>query len=154
MTPLKWLHMTALIAGSADDLAEHQIQEMAAVASEHLAKIPPIPVTFGKILYHPEAIMLAAEPPDALLPVLEAAREATLRVTGTAGRSGNKLPWTPHITVCYSQASQPARQIIETLGTHLPARVTEIRAVSLVNQHGPERQWDWRPLARVQVEAG
>ena len=153
MTPLKWLHMTALIAGSSTDLTDDQVRQMAAFASRRLATIAPIPVTFGKILYHPEAIMLAAEPSEALLPVLDAAREATLTATGTVGRPGNKIPWTPHITVCYSQASQPTRQIIETLGTHLPARVAEIRTVSLVNQHGPERQWEWRPVAEIQVGA-
>ena len=151
MTPLKWLHMTALIAGSADDLTDDQIQELAVIASHHLAKIPPIPVTFGKVLYHPEAIMLAAEPPDALLPILQATREATMKVTGTTGRPGNKLPWVPHITICYSQSRQPAAPIIEALCNGLPQRATAISAVSLVDQRGPERQWDWQPLTTIQV---
>ena len=36
---------------------------MAAVAGRLLADLPPPTVTVGKIVYHPEAIMLAARPP-------------------------------------------------------------------------------------------
>jgi hypothetical protein len=65
MTPLKWLHMTALIAGSADEISGPELERMAEAASRQLAKTPPITVTLGKVLYHPEAIMLAAKPRDA-----------------------------------------------------------------------------------------
>lgn len=95
MTPLAWLHMTVLIAGSAKEISADRIQEMAAVASHLLASVPPIKVTVGKFLYHPEAITLAARPAEALLPVLEAAREATREVTGSDGQAGSNLPWTP-----------------------------------------------------------
>ena len=101
--------MTALIAGPASEIGDEQIQQMAAVAGRRLADVPPPTVTVGKVLYHPEAIMLAARPPEALLPVLEAAREATQEVTGSPGRAGSKLPWTPHITIAYSTAHQPDR---------------------------------------------
>jgi hypothetical protein len=76
-TPCAWLHMTALIAGDASEITGQQIRQMASVASRLLADVPPPTVTVGKILYHPEAIMLASQPADALLPVLEAVREAT-----------------------------------------------------------------------------
>lgn len=52
---------------------------MADAAEQILAGVPPITVSVGKILCHPEAIMLAARPTDALMPVLEAAKEATRR---------------------------------------------------------------------------
>jgi hypothetical protein len=61
-------------------------------------------VTMGKILFHPEAIMLAAQPAEALLSVVEAARAGTEEVTGSPGRAGSKLLWTRHITIAYSTA--------------------------------------------------
>jgi 2'-5' RNA ligase len=149
MTPLKWLHMTALIAGPADEIPEPDIHKMAEAATRLLATTPPIPVTFSKILYHPEAIMLAATPPEALIAVAEAAKAATHEVTGTHGRPGNKLPWTPHITVSYSTAQQDAAPIIETLGRKLPESSVKIAAISLVIQQGPERLWDWRSVETV-----
>jgi 2'-5' RNA ligase len=153
MTPLEWLHMTVLIAGPASEISDEQIQHMAAVASQRLAGVPPPTVTVGKILYHPEAIMLAAQPAEALLPVLEATREATRWVTGSHGRAGSKLAWTPHITIAYSTAHQAADPIIRALGGSLPEYKTEIRTVSLVNQRGPERNWDWQTQAAVQLQA-
>ena len=151
LTPYAWLHMTALIAGDASEITGEQIRQMASVASRLLADIPPPTVTVGKILFHPEAIMLAAQPAEALLPVLEAVREATQAVTGSPGRAGNKLPWTPHITIAYSTARQPAAPIIATLGHSLPERKVQISAVSLVNQRGPERDWDWNPKASIRL---
>jgi len=154
MTPLRWLHMTALIAGPAAEVTGEQIQQMAAAASQRLAQTAPIQITLGTIRYHPEAIMLAARPAEALLPILEAARGATNEVTGTYGRAGNKLPWTPHITICYSQSRQPARPVIDALGHELPSRQVKISAINLVNQQGPELQWDWHPVATIQIGDG
>ena len=153
MTPLAWLHMTVLIAGPASEIGDEQIQQMAAIGSRLLADVPPPTVTVGKVLYHPEAIMLAAGPPEALLPVLEAARQATKEVTGSSGQAGSKLPWIPHITIAYSTAHQAASPIIATLDRPLPERNVQINAITLVNQEGPERIWDWRPKATVRFNA-
>jgi hypothetical protein len=63
---------------------------------------------------------------------------------------GSKLPplaaawsahWRPHITICYSTSSQPAKPIIDALGTQLPGCDINIGALSLVIQHGPEGAW-------------
>jgi hypothetical protein len=110
-------------------------------------------VTLGKVLYHPEAIMLAARPRDALIPVLDAARLATYEVTGQYGQPGNRSPWTPHITVCYSTARQPAEPIISALGHDLPGCAVQISTASLVIQRGPERLWDWSSVATIQFGA-
>jgi hypothetical protein len=93
--------------------------------------------------------MLAVRPAEALLPVFDAAREATRKVTGSPGRPSSKLPWTPHITIAYSTAVQPAEPIIKSLGRALPERKVQISQVSLVNQQGPERNWDWHPDATI-----
>ena len=149
MTPYAWLHMTALIVGSASEISNEQIRQMAAAAGRRLADIPPITVTVGKILFHPEAIMLAAQPAQALLPVLEAVREATQEVTGNPGKTGGKRPWTPHITIAYSTARQPAEPITTALGQSLPERKIQISTASVVNQRGPERSWDWHREATI-----
>jgi|GEM_PF-1450606 len=151
MTPLRWLHMTALIAGRADQISAQDTQRMAAAARSLLAGTAPITVTFGKILYHPEAIMLAAAPGDALAPVREAAQAATREVTGTDGQAAHAAPWTPHVTVCYSTSRQPAAPVIEALGRYLPPAEARISEVSLVIQRGPERLWDWQPVATVRL---
>ena len=148
LTPPERLHMSVLIAGPASEIDSDQVARMAAAAARMLADVAPITVALGKILYHPEAIMLAARPADALMPVLEAAREATRQVTGSPGRSGSKLAsWTPHVTIAYSTARQPASPIIKALGMALQERDVKITAVSLVSQRGAERSWDWHELS-------
>lgn len=153
ITPLQWLHITALIAGSCDEITGQQMKQMADAASRLLAETPPIAVALRKVLYHREAIMVAASPHAALAPVREAARLATRAVTGACGRPGNRASWTPHVTLCYSTARQPAGPIIAALGHELPGCEVRISAISLVVQRGPERQWDWRPVATVRFGA-
>ena len=61
-TPLKWLHITALADGPADQIPPGGLQHMIHVASQLLHEAEPAPVTIGRLLYHPEGIMLAVEP--------------------------------------------------------------------------------------------
>jgi 2'-5' RNA ligase len=152
LTPHKWLHMTTLIAGPADRILAENIHQMAGTASRLLASTAPITVTLGKILYHPEAIMLATRPATALGPIRDAALAATREVTGTDGQAGS-ASWTPHITVCYSTSRQPAGPVIAALGRDLPERHFQVSAVSLVIQQGPERLWDWHPVATIRLGA-
>ena len=152
LTPLEWLHMTTLIAGPTDQITSADIQRMAGSAARLLAGTPPITVTLGKILYHPEAIMLAAKPADALTPIRAAALAATREITGTDGQAGNR-PWSPHITICYSTSRQLAEPIISALGHDLPDLQFQVSAVSLVIQQGPERLWDWHPAATIWLAA-
>lgn len=148
LTPLRWLHMTTLIAGPSDQISAGDIQDMAESASRLLASTPPITVTLAKVLYHPEAIVLPAAPASALAPIRAAALAATREITGTDGVADSP-EWTPHITVCYSTSRQPAGPIITALGRNLPERQFQVRALSLVIQQGPERLWDWHPVATI-----
>jgi 2'-5' RNA ligase len=123
---------------------------MISEARRLLARVPPITATFSRVLYHPEAIALAAEPVDALTPLLEMARTATRAGTGTDGTVEYE-PWTPHVTVAYSDAIQSAAPIIAAMGRELPPCDVLIRAITLVNQDGPEDRWNWHPLAQVSL---
>ncbi|GAA4567125.1 2'-5' RNA ligase family protein [Planotetraspora kaengkrachanensis] len=90
---------------------------------------------------------------EALTPILEAAQVATRTATGRDGLLAHER-WIPHVTVAYSTAVQPAAEIIEALGRHLPEREVTINSVSLVVQDGPENLWDWRTVAEIPLGAG
>jgi 2'-5' RNA ligase len=152
LTPLKWLHMTTLIISPSNQISAEQMRLLAESAARSLAGTPPITVTLAKVLYHPEAIMLAATPADALTPIREAALAATREVTGTDGQAETR-PWTPHVTICYSTSDQPAAPVIAALGRNLPERQFQVSALSLVIQQGPERLWDWHPVATIRLPA-
>jgi hypothetical protein len=112
----------------------------------------PIDVEVGRVLYHPEAVMLAVEPADALRPIRAAARHATAVAIGeNAAPAEPSSAWTPHMTVSYSVADQPADPVITALGKSVPAKHIRIDALSLVVQWGPERLWDWETIGVVEL---
>lgn len=149
MTPMRWLHMTVLRAGTVAEIDQDAMQEMLTRASSRLSTIKPVTVTLSRVFYHPEAIVLGVSPASALRPMFEAARAATREVTGAcgvAGSPGAASSWTPHLTLCYSTTEQPAAPVIAALGKALPACEVTIDQLSLVVQNGPEPLWDWHPV--------
>jgi 2'-5' RNA ligase len=154
LTPLRWLHITTLIAGSTDEIDDSDMSQMLAAAGSTLTDKAPIQVTFRTVFYHPEAIVLSVHPREALAPIQDAARAATCAVTGRDGNvSGCIQPWMPHVTLCYSTGRQPAEPIIAALGKELPACAVSIRSLSLVVQRGPERLWDWHHVGTARLDS-
>lgn len=145
MTPLRRLHVTVLLAGSATEITEDNMTEMLRRARLPLSGTAPVTVTLKRVLYHPEGIALDVSPAAALSPIFEAAQAATREVTGTAADSPASS-WTPHLTLCYSTSQQLAAPVIAALGKELPACEVTIDKLSLVIQRGPELLWDWRPV--------
>lgn len=151
MTPLQWLHITTLVAGSADGISHTQMKEMIAKAAVSLSDVSPITIYLDRVLYHPEAIMLAVRPDYALNPVLEAARSATRAVIDSDSVTETNEPWVPHVTLCYSTQRQPAEPIIAALGKNLSTCKVTIDALSMIIQRGPERRWDWHPVGAARL---
>jgi 2'-5' RNA ligase len=144
MTPEEWLHATALVAGTTDDISGDQLDPMLSEARRALSGVQPVHVTLSKVLYHPEAIMLGFAPEGALDPIHSAVRQATLAVTGLVGGVTGPARWTPHLTIAYSTGTQPIAPIAAALGHEVPGSDTSVGAVSLVIQWGAERLWDWQ----------
>jgi 2'-5' RNA ligase len=151
MTPLEWLHMTTMVAGPAEGFTRSQLDLMAETAAKLLADVPPITVTLGRVLYHPEAIMLGVTPARALAPIWNAAATATNMAASDRRGESDVANWTPHVTICYSTAHQPAVPLIAALGENLPGCNIQVGALSLVIQHGPERNWDWSTAATARL---
>jgi 2'-5' RNA ligase len=150
LVPPRWLHLTTLTSGPADDIAPDGLDGMIAEARHLLAGIAPITITLGRVLYHPRAIMFDAGPAEPFQPVIEAIQAAAFRA-----RRSTELyhdPWRPHITFAYSNATRPAAPVIEALGRGLQAREVTIRSVSLVAQ-SPEQRWTWDLIADLSLAA-
>lgn len=149
LVPRPWLHITTLIAGYADQITSDQVSHMTSHARQLAACIKPVTLTLGRILYHPRAIMLQAGAADQLDPILRAVQQATLAATGRHGEL-HTAPWTPHITLAYSNTTQPAAPAISALGRELPKQDTRITSVSLISQR-PEQQWTWNLVADISL---
>ena len=76
MTPLRWLHATVLLGGRAADLTQPDLEQMLTKARLELNGIAPPSVTLGRVIYHPEGIVLPMSPASALAPVFEAVQAA------------------------------------------------------------------------------
>jgi 2'-5' RNA ligase len=150
MTPLRWLHITVLRAGSITDIAEDGMKEMLSRARLLLSGTQPATVTFRRVLYHPEAIALGVSPASALSRVFSAVQVATQEVTGITGSAASS--WTPHLTLCYSTSQQAAAPIIAALGKEVPRCEAVIDKLSLVIQRGPELQWNWNPIGAASLQ--
>jgi 2'-5' RNA ligase len=154
MTPEEWLHATALMAGTTDDISSEHRDLMLSGARQHLSGIQPISVTISRVLYQPEAIMLGFTPAGALDPIHRAVRQATFAVTGrTSIVTGPAGRWTPHVTIAYSTGRQPMAPLAEALGREVPRCDITVGAVSLVIQWGPERLWNWQPVGTASLGA-
>jgi 2'-5' RNA ligase len=151
-TPLEKLHLTTLVAGPSEEFSKARLRQTIETAAQLLADTPPVTVTLSRIGYHPEAIVLAVAPATALAPIHDAARAATEHASGTS-QNGQSPDWSPHVTICYSTANQPARPIIDALGLELPSRMIQVSALSLVIQHGPERDWNWTIVGTIRLPA-
>ena len=147
LVPPQWLHLTTLIAGFCDEIAPEQVEAMVGHARRLLAGTLPVRVTLGRVLYHPRAVMLDAGPATVLEPVLHAVQEATRTATLREGRLHTE-PWSPHITLAYSNTEGPAAPVIAALGRELPRREVTVSSISLVAQ-AAEQLWTWHPVAQV-----
>jgi 2'-5' RNA ligase len=153
-TPPEWLHVTILRAGTAGTVTRDDMSRMLATAQDALAQTAPVTVTLERVLYHPEAIVLSVAPGSVLRPVFEAARTATREVLGPDAGDVEGDEFTPHMTLAYSAAEQPAAPVIAELGKTLPPCRVTIREVSLVVQHGPEDQWNWQVAGSARLLGG
>jgi 2'-5' RNA ligase len=143
------LHLTTFIVGFADEISQSAVDKMVLAARERLADVAPIPVSLGRVGYHPQAVALVVEPLDALNPILDAVREATAAI-GVEGHTDTN-PWIPHVSVAYSHADGPAAPIIDALGHWLPKTQVAIKSISLVSQTQVGRSWQWQPVAEAQL---
>jgi 2'-5' RNA ligase len=147
MVDRELLHLTTYIVGFVDEIPQSAVDEMVAGTRQRLAEVAPIPVTIGRIGYHPQAVTILIEPQDALTPVLDAVRDATV-AAGYQGHTDTD-PWRPHISAIYSHADGPAAPIITALGRSLPQTQITIKSISLVSQTQVGHSWQWKPVAEV-----
>lgn len=151
-TPREWFHMTVYVPGPAEEIGPDQLRALLSRTQGAVRGIRPVPVTTSKILYHPEAIMLAIEPADQLRSVAQAVAKATQEVVGPQQRAAERIAsWVPHVTVAYSTAVQNSAPIVDAVGTCMPPRTALIERMSLVIQWGPERDWDWEVVGEIRL---
>jgi 2'-5' RNA ligase len=149
MVDLHLLHLTTFFVGFADEISQSTVDRMISEARQRLATVAPIPITLGRVGYHPQTVALVVEPLRALNPILDAVRAATA-AAGCEGHTDTD-PWLPHVSVAYSNSDGPAAPIIDALGHWLPKTEVTIKSISLVSQTQVDHSWQWQPIAEVNL---
>jgi 2'-5' RNA ligase len=153
LVPEPWLHMTTHIVGFTDEITEIEAKEIAAAAAVRLRDINPVKVTFGRTLFHPEAVMLAAGPGPSLMPLRVAVSGAAAHILGPE-RAGSMEEWIPHVTTAYSNADGPAQRVIHAAGRSPGDCAVTIADVHLVAQEREGHLYRWEPVATVRLRGG
>jgi len=76
LVPPRWLHLTTLTSGPADEMTDDVLTMLTEAASRLLASVPPVTITLGRVLYHPRAVMLDAGPQEPFQPLIGAIQAA------------------------------------------------------------------------------
>ena len=153
LVPERWLHMTTHIVGFADEISDADAKAIAGTVADSLQAMAPVPVTFGRTLFHPEAVVLAARPIPALAPIREAAYRSAVQVLG-AGRADGGGDWVPHVTAAYSNAEGPAQPVIEAAAEAATTCDAAIGQVHLVAQERIGHSYRWERVAAVHLGDG
>ncbi len=74
--------MTVHVAGATEEIDSESLRALLSRSQEAVNGIHPVPVTARRLLYHPEAIVLAIEPAEELRSVALSVGEATQEILG------------------------------------------------------------------------
>lgn len=148
--PDAWLHMTTQIVGFGDEIDAAQRADMLEAVRQAVGAFAPVTTDFGKVIVHPEAVVLAPLQGRALDPVWEALREAVGKTVANH-HLGDDTEWWPHVTVAYSNSEGASEPIVRAL-TPRPEPVTfTLRRVHLVEQVRVGHLYRWDRLAAVDL---
>lgn len=157
IVPAEWLHLTLqslcpMAAVSADDL------RTLVTATQHRLSTVAVPrVQLGPARIDGGAVTWAVYPEEGMSHVQEAVRLCSTEMLGAERVAQRRGRWTPHVTLGYGAAYDPADDLAAALAsTGLPRvdiTVTEVALVD-VEQDPNRRQYRWRDIAAVKIGGG
>lgn len=145
--PAPWLHMSMQGIGFVDEVDPALLAQVMTAIQGSLASMAPVPVTFGEVVVRGEAVYLPATPSEPIRNVKAAVRAAISGVLGpelAEGLRDDLAKYRPHISVAYSNRSQPAGPIVERLASVQvePVRF-DLHEVSILEFHRDHRMYEW-----------
>jgi 2'-5' RNA ligase len=145
--PARWLHLTMQGIGFVDELSPAVIAEVAAMLRERLSAWPRHSVTFHRPVVRPEAVYLPALPAAALIDLRSAVRSAIGDVLSDSWldrANGRHQAYRPHVSVAYSNTSQPTGAIVRALATvEVPPVTVPLKEVAVLEFHRDNRMYEW-----------
>lgn len=150
LIPLRWLHLTMQGVGFIDEIPDDQIRAIADAATQRLAELPPVELTFHRPVIRPEALALAPAPMEPLVTIRATIQDAIAAVWGDdkVPETGNRFE--PHLSLAYVNADGPAANVRRALASVRaePALVT-VNEASLIILRRDEHLYRWQTFTRA-----
>lgn len=149
LIPRDWLHLTVHGVGVASTLTPEVVAEVEASVRRRLAFVAGAPVSFHRVLAHPEAVGLCPSPSSAVHAVRAAVRDGVVDVLGATGME-EVDGYVPHVSIGYVNTPQPAAPVLAALDA-LPVEPAQVlvREVALLEMYLEDGVHRWRVVARV-----
>lgn len=155
--PLPWLHATFQNAGFVDELTPSAVHAVTRAVRAEVAGVAGFPLTFHRPHVFSEAVVLLAEPEDAVAELLAAVRRGIAAALGTVPCAPRKDPFRPHVSVAYASGGADTAPFVAALDRVRAAPVTvPVTAVTFLRQQrllAPHWHYRWTVRAAAPLAA-
>lgn len=134
--PTQWLHLTMQGLGFVDQIDDDDVDAIVAAARVRCSALDPMVLTLGAPHVDPESIQIAVEPAEPVRRLRSAIRASIADVWGPEKVPEPAEPYSPHISLAYTNADGPAAPLVAALAT-LPGPVGR-RCGERMPPHRPE----------------
>jgi 2'-5' RNA ligase len=138
--------------GFIDDVDHSQVEKIVDAARRRCVDLAPIALTVGTPHVDPESIQIAVQPADAVRTLRSAIRSAIADVWGYENVPEPEAPFTPHISLGYTNrnsAGAPLRAALDTV--QVSAAAATVRECHLIVLHRDDRMYEWENYATVRL---
>jgi 2'-5' RNA ligase len=147
LIPARWLHLTLQGIGFVDEIDDQLLSDVTAAIRDGVATVRAPSAAFHHPVVRPEAVYLSASPSEpirALKAVVATAIAKVLPPPLAVGIGGDLGSFRPHVSVAYSNTSQPAEPILERLSAVQAEPVSlDLDEVSILEFHRDHRMYEW-----------
>lgn len=157
IVPVEWLHLTVQSLCPMTAVRTDDLRELAATTGHRLSEMTVPHVQLGPARIDGGAVTWAVYPEESLSEVRETVRLCSTEILGEERAGRRRDRWSPHVTLGYGAADDPADDLAAALAfTELPRVEVAITEVALVDveQDLTWRQYRWEPIAGVRVGKG
>jgi 2'-5' RNA ligase len=152
--PVEWLHLTMQGLGFTDEVKGDQVDEAVAAVRGELAKLTPFEFVLGPVRVDPEALLLDAEPAEAVRQLRLAIRAGISEAWGADRVPEPDAPFTPHVSVGYISADGPAEPFISALEASPATGRAAVSEAQLIVIKRDSSMYTWKLYATVRIGVG
>ncbi|WP_373293674.1 2'-5' RNA ligase family protein [Micromonospora fulviviridis] len=135
--------------GFTDETSEQTLTSIVEEAGKQLGQLPAVEVAFRDIIVADKAIVMPAEPGEAVQQLRAATRTAIGRVVGKDQVPEDPRRYRPHVSIAYLTADGPAAPYIRAIEATNPHPATvRVSHVDLIEMHRDRRMYEWKVVSR------